>query len=400
MISLLAALVQAPPVVVSEIVDPTAKHLRVEIVATLSTSTSRQRVIADLLGSAIARGTQAFPRDALLAATSRGGSSLTARAMADHLRIGFSLAPRDVDLAVTLCDQFIREALFPADPVQKLLDEHPFQRRTAWQMAWFPAAGDAKLVTPIELRGAYRTVFQPGQVSIAVGGPFTQGEFRRRLGERFQTWNTKPTPDPRLKYRPEPTATLETEHRAGFTLVRIGGPVVPVVASISTEAASPESNFAEATLTTVLMGLGKSSAVYMALREQLGQSYRQEAMLVPHADGLEPVIAWASTRPDVEAGRKALLSRIDAWTEADLTAARRKLPRYGDLGLTLSPFQFTIDRPVGSSLDDRTFMEAYWRLKTGRAWTLPDMSAVTLDHVRAFARRWVSEGRVHVIKPR
>lgn len=399
MIALIAALLQAPPVVVSEIVDPTAKHLRVEIVATLSTGTSRQRVIADLLGSAIARGTSAFPRDALLAATSRGGSSLTARAMADHLRIGFSLGPRDFDLAVTLCDQFIREAMLPTDPVQRLLDEHPFQRRTAWQMAWFPGAGDAKLVTPAEVTSAYRTVFQPGQVSIAVGGPFTQGEFRRRLGERFQNWNTKPSFDPRLKYRTEPPATLETEHRGGFTLVRIGGPVVPVVASISTEETAPESTLAQATLATILMGLGKSSVVYSTLRELLGQSYRQEAMLVPHADGLEPVIAWASTRPEVEAGRKALLDKIDTLTESDLRAARQKLPRYDELGIGLSPFQFATERPLGSSLDDRTFMEAYWRLKTGRAWTLPNMSTVTLEQVRAFARRWVSEGRVDVLKP-
>lgn len=400
MIALLAALVQSTPVVVSEVVDPTAKHLRIEIVASLSTSTSRQRVIADVLGAAIARGTSAFTRDELLAATSRGGSSLTARAMADHLRIGFSLAPRDVDLAVTLCDQVIRQALLPASPIQRLLDEHPFQRRTAWQMAWFPGTGDAKLVTPSELSTAYRSVFQPGQVSIAVGGPFTQGEFRRRLGERFQSWASKPTTDPRHRYRSEPDAKVETEHRGGFTLVRIGGPVVPVVAAISTEDSAPEFTLSEATLATVLMGLGKSSVVYSALREQLGQSYRQEAMLVPHADGLEPVLVWASTQPDAEAGRKALLEKIETLTESDLRAARQKLPRYNELGLGLSPFQFSIDRPMGSSLDDRTFLEAYWRLKTGRAWTTPIVGQASFARVKDFARRWISEGRVDMIKPR
>lgn len=388
-----------PPVLVSEVVEPTAKTLRVEIVASLPTTTARDRAIAELLGSAIARGTMAYPRAQLLSMTSRGGQSLTVRAMADHLRVGFSLAPGDLDLAVELCDQIVREALLPAAELQRLIDELPFRAVGTWRQVWFPMQGDVKLVQVSDLKAAYRSVFKPGQVSIGVGGRFVAGEFRRRLGERFERWEVKITPDPRVRFRTEPPAKPIDRHGSSYTLVRIEGAPIKVVATVgNASAAGPQ--LADATVAMALLGVGKTGALYESVREDLGQSYRQEAGLIPHADGLAPVMAWATTKPDLDAALKKLQERVAAWTEADLEAARTKLERFRELDVPFSTWYFSGERPLGGSLEDRTFMNAYWRLKTGRAWTVPDLKDVTLESVRTLVQSWLKSDNAQIIPGR
>lgn len=388
-----------PPVLVSEVVEPTAKTLRVEIVASLPTATARDRAIAELLGSAIARGTMAYPRAQLLSMTSRGGQSMTVRPMADHLRIGFSLAPSDLDLAVELCDQIVREALMPTEDLQRLIDELPFRVVGSWSQVWFPMQGDVKLVQVSDLKNAYRSVFKPGKVSIGVGGRFMAGEFRRRLGERFEKWEVKTTSDPRVRFRTEPPAKPIERHRGSYTLVRFDGAPIKVVSTGGNEgAAGPQ--LADATVAMALLAVGKTGALYESVREDLGQSYRQEAGLVPHAEGLAPVIAWATTKPDLDAALKKLHERVVAWTPADLDAARTRLERFRELDVPFSPWYFSGDRPLGGSTEDRTFLNAYWRLKTGRAWTVPDLKSVTLESVRALAQSWLKSENAQVIPGR
>lgn len=388
-----------PPVLVSEVIDPTAKSLRVEIVAGIPTSNSRERAMADVLGPAIVRGTIAYPRANLLGATSRGGQILVVRAAADHLRIGFSLAPRDFDLAVQLSDELIREALLSDESTQRVLDEHPFRSRSAWAMAWFPGSGEARLLNPADVKFAYRRTFAPGNVSIAIGGNFIAGEFRRRLGERFEHWRPVQAVNPRSRFQLEPPVKADESFRGNGSLVALDGPVVPVVGAVTTEA-SVRPTLPLASLAVAMMGLGKSSAAYETLRESLGQSYRQEAALVPHAGGVRPVLAWVSTQPDVETARQALLKRIEAWTDEDMNLARAKLSQFADLAIPLSPWLFNSERPLTNSLEDRTFIQAYWRMKTGRAWTTPDTASVTLDAVRSFATEWIRDAQPRVIKGR
>ncbi|MCC7433884.1 MAG: insulinase family protein [Methanoregulaceae archaeon] len=399
-LSILLALGQAgPPMLVSEVTDPAAKSLRVEIVAGIPTSNSRERAMADVLGPAIVRGTMAYPRANLLAATSRGGQILIVRAMADHLRIGFSLAPRDFDLAVQLCDELIREALISQDATQRILDELPFRSRSAWAMAWFPGSGEARLLNPADVKFAYRRTFTPGNVSIAIGGNFIAGEFRRRLGERFEHWRPVQALNPRSRFQLEPPVRADESFRGNGTLAALDGPVVPVVSSVTTEA-SDRPTLPLASLAVAMVGLGKASAAYETVRETLGQSYRQEAALVPDGDGLRPVLAWVSTKPDVEAARQALLKRIDAWNQQDIDLARAKLGQFADLAIPLSPWLFNSERPLTNSLEDRTFIQAYWRMKTGRAWTTPDTASVTLDAVKSFATEWIREAQPRVIAGR
>lgn len=388
-----------PPVLVSEVTDPTAKSLRVEIVAGISTSNSRERAMADILGPAIVRGTMAYPRAHLLAAASRGGQILVVRSMADHLRIGFSLAPRDFDLAVQLCDELVREALISEASTQLLIDEHPFRARSAWSMAWFPDAGEARLLKPADVKFAYRGTFRTGNVSIAVGGNFMTGEFRRRLGQKFEHWKPIQTANPRSRFQVEPPVKSDESFRGSGTLIAIDGPPISVLGAVTTEA-TDRTTLAEASLAVAMMGLGKASTAYETLREALGQSYRQEAALVPHADGLRPVLAWRSTKPDLDAAKQALLKDIEAWTDDDLARAKTKLGQFTELALPMSPWLFSGERPLTSSLEDRTFVQAYWRLKTGRAWTAPDLSAVTLDSVRRFAVEWIRDGKTRSIAGR
>jgi hypothetical protein len=66
----------------------------------------------------------------------------------------------------------------------------------------------------------------------------------------------------------------------------------------------------------------------------------------------------------------------------------------------MSPFYFSGDRPLVNSLDDRTFLNAYWRMKTGRAWSQPDLRNVTIDHVRQLALDWVRPENARIVPGR
>jgi len=388
-----------PPVLVSEVVEPTAKVLRVEIVASITTATGRDRALADLLGPAIARGTLAYPRANLLSTTSRGGQSLTVRSMADHIRVGFSLAPRDFDVAVELCDQIVREALMPTEDLQLLIDEYPFVSRQPWTQIWFPTQGDSKGLKPEDLKTAYHSAFKPGQVSIAVGGAFAGGEFRRRLGERFDSWAVKGPLTPQRRYARDPEAKPLERQRGSFDFVMIQGSAIPVVARIANE--SPQGpTLADAVVAATLLGFAKSGELYQVVREDLGQSYRQEAGLIPDPNGVRPLAVWAATKPDPGPTIEAVRKRISAWTQADVERARKTIAEFADLGLPLSPFYFSGDRPLVNSLDDRTFLNAYWRMKTGRAWSQPDLRSVTIDHVRQLALDWVRPENAKVVPGR
>lgn len=387
-----------PPVLVSEVVDPTAKVLRVEIVASLPTVSAKERAIADLLGPAIARGTLAYPRANLLSTTSRGGQSLTVRAMADHLRVGFSLAARDFDVAVELCDQIVREALMPTEDLQLLIDEYPFVSRQPWTQVWFPTQGDVKGVKPENLKAAYRSAFKPGHVSIAVGGSFASGEFRRRLGERFDSWVVKAQPSPRPISR-DPEAKFLEKHRGSYSFVLIQGSPISVVSTISNDAPKGPS-LADGVVAATLIGFAKSGELFQVVREELGQSYRQEAGLIPDAAGVRPTAVWATTKPEPGPAIEAVRKRVAAWTQVDLDRARRTITEFSVLSLPLSPYYFSGDRPLINSLEDRTFLNAYWRLKTGRAWAQPDLRNVTIESVRQLALDWIKPENVRVIPGR
>jgi Arc/MetJ family transcription regulator len=162
--------------------------------------------------------------------------------------------------------------------------------------------------------------------------------------------------------------------------------------------------FATNLLAIFALGGGKDSAVWKALREGLGWSYRQEAMLRNSTEGLEPVVELVTARSDADIDRSALVrpaleKAVAAWTEADRVHAIAAAEALFDRGLGLDPLYFKSTRPA---LDDPLFMRTYWRFKTGELWNpqvlLAAMGNVDVNAMRAAATAMLEGANVELIR--
>lgn len=404
-VGLLLALQQpaAPSVTVSELVEPSAKLTRVEIVVGLPEQDRETWACANVLTRVLPQGTHNYTAYQLLTYATLAGDPIRITAAQDHMRIGFAVPAGDLRLALELTDELVREALLPQAAVTTAIDELPFRRRSPWLEAWMPWKMDPKHLTREDVVSLYRRAFKPGNVSIAVGGVMPQGEARRAFSQRFATWQAAEVGRPRRGASVEPVTT-----RAGMTTISIWGPVVRSIPSVST---SPTDAYtlAEAALACVMLGQGKGCSAYRVLRERNGWSYRQEAMLMPSQDGMRAGLVFGTSSSGdatdpadlADQARAQLAEDVAEWGEPERLRAIELARATQELGLPLGVIALSAERPLSQSLEDRTYLEAYWRAKTGRSWNwkalLDDMLRVPLERAKAFAGEWLSKGTTSVI---
>jgi len=390
-----------PAVTVSELIDRSAKVTRVEIVAGLPDQDRETWASANVLARVLSQGTHNYTAYQLLTYATLAGDPIRIVAGQDHLRIGFAVPAGDLRLALELTDELVREALLPEEEVTAAIEELPFRRRTPWLEAWMPLKMDPKQLSRDDIVSLYRRVFRPGNVSIAIGGVLPQGEARRTFVERFATWQATDPGRLRRGAKIEPVTT-----RPGpMTTISMWGPVVRPIPSVST-APTASYSLAEAAIACVMLGQGKGCSAYRVLRERNGWSYRQEAMLVPCQDGLQAGLVFGTSIrdgvPDIaDKARSELAEDVAKWGEPERLRAIELARATQELGLPLGVIALSGERPLSQSLEDRTYLEAYWRAKTGRSWNwkalLDDMLRVPLERAKAFASDWLSKGTTSVI---
>lgn len=171
----------------------------------------------------------------------------------------------------------------------------------------------------------------------------------------------------------------------------IGDEVVPV-----------EETFPALLASVSMLGLGKGSTLFTTAREELRLSYRQEALLEFGEKGFRPKITIAAKEPgdewlDGKKLRTALLSKIDAWTEADLTRGQGVWTAMFQPDYPFTPFVTTryLSPSEASDLALIHIVMNHW-IHTPTA--LPsDLSAVTLDEAKSAAKQWVSRTRFQFV---
>lgn len=391
------------PISVTEIPEPSANRIRVEIVAGLDKLDRKEWAAANALRETLLNGTSGFTGMQLLVYATQAGAPIRVTLAADHMRIGYSVPPTDLKLAVQIADDLMRDASLSENTVKAALDDMPFARRSPWAEVWLPLVPDSKSVTRDDVMKLYRRVFRPDNVSIAVSGSLIASQGRTAFQTRFTTW--KPAQDSARRYRePDP---ISAKQRSGvLTTVRLEGQPVRAVPSVAIGADGGSTNVGTALLACAMLGQGKGCTIYRVLRESLGLSYRQETFLAPSQQGIRPVLAFASANPTAPTidFRKPLLDAISAWTDQDRTRALAFAHAVVDLDLGLGSLYFAEETPLTESLDDRTFLAAYWRLKTGRVWNwqlmFQEMERTTLDQAKAFATAWVEKGEITAIVPK
>ncbi len=373
---------------VTEISEPAANRIRVEIVAGIEKPDRKQWAAANVLRETLLAGTSSFTAMQLLQYATQAGEPIKVTLAADHLRIGYSVPPNDLKLAVRLADDLMRDATLVESAVKNSIEELPFRRRSAWAEAWLPLGLNLGSLSRKDVMQAYRRIFRPENVSVAIAGSFPLNQGKTAFQDRFASW--VPEPSPQTRYR-----EAEPERSPPRSTVRMEGEPIRVLPTVAVGAEAEASELGVALLACTMLGQGKGSSVFQTLREELGISYRQEAFLAPSVSGIRPVLVFASADPVSVDFRNELAQAVGAWTEGDRKRALTLMRSTVEMSLGLGILYFAEERPLTESLEDRAFLTAYWKLKTGRAWSWPsafqEMDSVTLEKVKMYTLKWVSD---------
>lgn len=376
-----------------ELPDPEQDRVTVQAVARVpeldAVDRAALRVLAEVLATS---STRTYAAVDLRAAGALTGEPLRVRATPDALRISLSVPRGGVTDAVAMVASVVREPNFDDDAIRRVRDEAPFRGRTIWAVALDPERLPFQGVRERDVRALATRLLRPDNLTVAIGGAFTPGEGAAAWAARTDGWEV-PRPVPPRTVSPATDRAPTTGGEA--SAIELAGP-----AFSATDAALPSR-----VLALFALGNGKGATLWTTVRAENGWSYRQEAVLTPTPSGFRPrlVLLRKAERPAeaVEPIRKALLTAIEKWTDADRDRALGLADGVLSYGNPLSPLYLSGEFPLSGRLEDRTFLDAYWRMKTGRPWNaarlLTEMRATDLAELKRIATEWVQSAEARVV---
>jgi hypothetical protein len=350
-----------------ELPEPDAKHISVQAVVMLPPLTGRERELLPVLVRAIPRATAEYTRSMILSQT--GGTPATCTLMPDHVQLGVTVDPGDLSTAMAIVENLIFKAALRDEDITRGSEAPELE---IWERVIAPEVSDAKDIKPVEVRDLYTRVFRPENTTLAVGGPIVSGEAQAKWKAFVDRWAV-----PRLLPRNVvPEAIKVRPGTSSLSVFEIDRPVRDV----------PPAEL----LALIALGSGKGSTLFRVARQKLGISYEAQAVLRPARVGFEEKVVVTT---DVAAGEltQSLLDDVNGWTDRERLRALGMAEAISTNGSSFGPLYLRGTRPLTNSLEDRTFMAAYWQAKTGTAWQ-PDlvatqMRAVTLDELKQAALR-------------
>jgi len=375
-----------------ELPDASANYITIQVVVKTPPGGPFDRAVNHLLADTLLDDSERYSKRELLDLLS-AGTRLRCDWTPDEIRIQMGVEPSDLAAAMDAIKQIFTHATFPAEDLQAIKDDAPFRHPGFWDLGLYPERDDTKYVDRRDVLDAYHRLFIPSNVWIGFGGDFA-------AGKAVAAWNTDPNPWPIVKtstWYPDKTAGQDVRSDStGVTTLRLDSPSFP-----ANDAAFPTK-----LLALYALGVGKGATEFQVLREQMRWSYRQEVMLMPTASGFEMSAMMAmnagdKTAPSAEQMRDALLKGVAAWTQADLDRAVAMAQVDFTRGLDGSPLYLCGDWPIGQSLEDRTFLAAYWLMKTGSPFDsdalLAGMRASRLEEVRDQATAFLKDAKATTI---
>ena len=288
----------------------------------------------------------------------------------DHIRIEFGVSPKGLKTGLRLMESLLRRPT--TDPLIPAADPSP------WMKVAYQIRPDRRPMDPKEVLAIRSEIFRLDRITLAVSGPLTPGEATRSWQE-IASENADPKP---VRFF-EPTSEAETINPSVKSLV---GPAI--------SAADPE--LPATILAMIALGSGKASTLHRVLREQLGLSYRQEAVLTPISQGWIPQLIYqlpeGVTAEQAAGVEPAIAADVAQWSEATRNRALGMAKVIFRLGVPFSPLY---NEPSGASdSDEETFFDAWWFSRTGKRFDassfLDHLSAVDLSTLRKTATQIVS----------
>lgn len=394
--ALVGIAIQAAPALVV-VSMPDAKEVTVQALVKIPKLNDAERLCLRAAWDTILEGSEAYSKPTLKSYMQQTGKPVVARVMGDHLFVRVTFPPGQLQTAVTMLSSILREPVLRADNLEAALANLREPKTDAWSAALDPERWREAKPMRAEILTTYRKVVRPENVTIAFGGAVDSTAAQGHMAI-FKDW--KPVPD----------RGFVRSWAAVRTFALKSPDAVGIVELFGREFASSERSLSLHLLATSALGLGHGSALFRLAREEFGWSYRQEGFLQPSADGLRLRMilahsASAELHEKIDPLREGLLKAIANWGQADRLRAVESLRSYFESGVGTSPIRLLPEGTPLASLEERTHLAAWWKLKFGEDFQpmriVEGLEKVTLAELKSTAKSIVegASARVLVANP-
>lgn len=393
MISFLAALAFIAPTNAIELPDPSASCDCVEVVVKLPELGTYDRAVVGVLAQTLLEASERFTRHELLETCAANGQIPRCTVSADHLRIAFSFSDDQRSPGMAMVADFLAAAQLPDDKLVEAKATLPILERGYWTESLFPEKPPYADVLRDDVVDMQHRLLRPGNVWVGISGPFKAGDGIAAWARASAEWQETPV---RVFHIDRTVPRLTWRSKSGVSTIRLTGK--PFILS--------DSNFANRLLGITMLGVGKGATLFQTLRQQKGWAYDSAALLQSDLGGLVPSIV-VPIAPSAKEGdlppqiREALTEAVKLWTEEDLTRALAMAKIDLTDGSIWSPLYVDGSVPVTASPADRTFLAAYWAMKTGTPFdadkVLRQMATVKLEEVRAQTLEFLAGASTNLI---
>lgn len=363
-----------------ELPDPSADRVTIQAVLKLPPLEPLARAEADVLARIVTGDNESYSKDEMRDLCLPGGEP-KGTAMPDHIAVRLSVLPADTAAGMRMLAAISRSARLEVNGMNGVLLKEPYRHRSVWSQALDGEDRAWDRLRATDIVNLYKLVFRPDNLTIAVGGALKPGVAQVAWNEATSDWRRARTVPPRAAIPFKSYPELFPSH-----VLELRGP----------EWSPSDPTFPPKLLALVALGSGKAATLFRVIREDKALSYRQESVLWPTATGLVPRLLVQIKPLPTEAENKqladiraALLEDIDHWNDATLQRAKGFAAAIATRGMDLSPLYLRSPSALGSSIEDRTFLSAYWTFKTGAPWNGETMAealkAVDLPTLKAEA---------------
>lgn len=384
-------LATAAEIEVIELLEP-GPYVVVQAYLKAPEMTERETAAWQVLGKLLLEGTIEYTPQTIREYGSQAGVPPKVVTMPDYLRLqivmpksksGLSLAGEFVYAILT------RPALREQDIV-RAIEQLQAEEPPPWIAAMNGLEYRYDRLRQGDVRRIWERALRPENLSFVVGGGIEAGAGKEELMGRFERWNPvrdvgPPRVDPPARPRLSVQGEVSTFMLTGRTL-------------------TPASESSAARLLAVFaLGVGKDGSMTRVLREELGLSYLQGAVLWPTKDGWSPRLFMVRKTENGDAKyaavmRDSLLKDIEGWDEGTVLRAQAMAEAAFTRDLAGSPIWLDHEGPMAQSLADRCAWRGYLEMVGSGALReevlVGAMRNVDLDQLKEQASAFIKQANM------
>jgi predicted Zn-dependent peptidase len=396
MIAALSLMLAAISPQVIELPDPSANYITFQTIVKVGNLGGKDQICAQIVQDLLTDASENFNEDQIRQFSTLAGEAMRCTLSGDHFRVQLEVPKGRMDLGGEILGDVIQNPRFQQDALDAEIASASARPHSYWAEALSPYSLNYKKVKRDDVLNFYHRIFIPSATTVTIGGCFNAGEGQSAIDKYFTDWQN-PKPPPRWLHKVEdPPAPLLGRHSFPITTVELYGPEFTV----------RDSDFPAQLLIATALGSGKWSAMHRVLREKLGLSYVQQAVISPTPGGFQLHLILLTSPFSEEVGliesmRNALLNDVKTWDETTRKRALGMAEGYLLNGAPMNPLFLDGSSTVGYSMEDQTFLQGYWHVKAGKGWDskklLDLMSQTSLDDMKKMAQSMLTAAQGGVI---